>query len=67
MFDGGSYGWFYYRCFVAITFNFDYNFFQSVTVSPPNEAISIDFRPIKLQSELLRPITVAHITFKGEK
>ncbi|KAL4230243.1 hypothetical protein ACF0H5_010629 [Mactra antiquata] len=40
---------------------------SSVTVSPPNEAISVDFRPIKLQPDLLRQTPVAHITFKASK
>ena len=39
---------------------------QSVTISPPNDAISVDFRPMKIQPELLRQTTVAHITFRGE-
>lgn len=40
--------------------------FQSVSVSPPNDAISIDFRPLKLQPDSSRQYTVAHITFRGK-
>ncbi|XP_052793068.1 transmembrane protein 131-like isoform X2 [Mya arenaria] len=40
---------------------------SSVTVHPPNEAISVDFRPIKLQPDLLRQTTVARITFRASK
>ncbi|XP_060574251.1 transmembrane protein 131-like isoform X2 [Ruditapes philippinarum] len=40
---------------------------SSVTLSPPNEAVSVDFRPIKLQPELLRQTTVAHVTFRASK
>ncbi|WAQ99558.1 TM131-like protein [Mya arenaria] len=39
---------------------------SSVTVHPPNEAISVDFRPIKLQPDLLRQTTVARITFRAK-
>ena len=34
-------------------------------MSPPNDAISIDFRPAKLQPELMRQTAVAYISFKG--
>ncbi|XP_048778429.1 transmembrane protein 131-like isoform X3 [Ostrea edulis] len=40
---------------------------SSVTVSPPNEAINIDFRPTKLQPDILRHTSVARITFNAEK
>ncbi|XP_061164811.1 transmembrane protein 131-like isoform X1 [Saccostrea echinata] len=40
---------------------------SSVSVSPPNEAISIDFRPTKLQPDILRHTSVARITFNAEK
>ncbi|XP_052281424.1 LOW QUALITY PROTEIN: transmembrane protein 131-like [Dreissena polymorpha] len=40
---------------------------SSVTVHPPNEAITVDFRPIKLHPELLRQTTVAHVTFRASK
>ena len=50
---------------IIILLNKLFSAFQSVTVSPPNEAISIDFRPAKLQPELLRQTTVAYISFKG--
>ena len=40
--------------------------FQSVQVSPPNDAISVDFRPLKLQPDGTRQYTVAQITFRGE-
>lgn len=39
----------------------------SVTVSPPNDAISVDFRPTKIQPELLRQTTIAYVTFKASK
>ncbi|XP_070197652.1 transmembrane protein 131-like isoform X2 [Littorina saxatilis] len=39
----------------------------SVTVSPPNDAISIDFRPLKLQPDSSRQYTAAHITFRAVK
>ncbi|XP_076446798.1 transmembrane protein 131-like isoform X2 [Babylonia areolata] len=39
----------------------------SVSVSPPNDAISIDFRPLKLQPDSSRQYTVAHITFRAVK
>ncbi|XP_053399004.1 transmembrane protein 131-like isoform X2 [Mercenaria mercenaria] len=40
---------------------------SSVTVSPPNDAVSVDFRPIKLPPELLRQTTVAYVTFRASK
>ncbi|XP_059172508.1 transmembrane protein 131-like isoform X2 [Physella acuta] len=39
----------------------------SVNVSPPNDAVSVDFRPFKLQPDSSRPTTVAQITFKAVK
>lgn len=42
------------------------NLSQGVSVSPPNEAISIDFRPTKLQPDILRHTSVARITFNGK-
>ncbi|XP_005095325.1 transmembrane protein 131 isoform X2 [Aplysia californica] len=39
----------------------------SVNVSPPNNAVSVDFRPFKLQPDGSRPTTVAHITFRAVK
>ena len=38
-----------------------------ITVSPPNDAVSVDFRPIKLQPNSLKPTTVAQITFTASK
>ncbi|XP_041357021.1 transmembrane protein 131-like isoform X2 [Gigantopelta aegis] len=39
----------------------------SISVSPSNKAISIDFRPLKLQPDPNRHTTVAHITFNAVK
>ncbi|BFZ14499.1 hypothetical protein BsWGS_17535 [Bradybaena similaris] len=39
----------------------------SVNVSPPNAAVSVDFRPFKIQPDGSRPTTVAHITFRAVK
>ncbi|KAH9505685.1 hypothetical protein Btru_055497, partial [Bulinus truncatus] len=39
----------------------------SVNVSPPNDAVSVDFRPFKLQPDGSRPKTVAQITFRAVK
>lgn len=39
---------------------------QNVTISPPNSAISIDFRPIQLKPDVLQPVIVAFISFTGE-
>ncbi|KAK0064719.1 transmembrane protein 131 [Biomphalaria pfeifferi] len=39
----------------------------SVTVSPPNDAVSVDFRPFKLQPDGSRPTAVAQITFRAVK
>ncbi|GAB1597873.1 transmembrane protein 131-like isoform X1 [Argonauta hians] len=38
-----------------------------VSLSPPNDAISVEFRPMKLQPDILRPVTVAQITFRATK
>ncbi|RUS80317.1 hypothetical protein EGW08_011918, partial [Elysia chlorotica] len=35
----------------------------SVSISPPNDAVSVDFRPLKLQPDGSTASTVAHITF----
>ncbi|XP_046566823.1 transmembrane protein 131-like, partial [Haliotis rubra] len=40
---------------------------SSVNVSPSNDAVSIDFRPIKLQPDPGRQVTVAHITYNAVK
>ena len=48
-------------------FNMYVLFPQSVTVSPPNDAVSVDFRPTKMQPELLRQTTIAYVTFKGKE
>lgn len=39
----------------------------SVNVSPPNDAVSVDFRPFKLQPDGSRPTTIAQITFRAVK
>ncbi|XP_052077045.1 transmembrane protein 131-like isoform X3 [Mytilus californianus] len=39
----------------------------SVSVSPPNDAINIEFRPTKLQPDIVRHTTIAHVTFKASK
>ena len=36
-----------------------------MSVHPPNEAISVDFRPVKLQPEFPKQTTVAYVTFRG--
>ncbi|OWF37267.1 transmembrane protein 131-like isoform X2 [Mizuhopecten yessoensis] len=38
-----------------------------ITVSPPNNAISIEFRPIRLQPDIIRHTPVAQITFKAAR
>ncbi|ESO93808.1 hypothetical protein LOTGIDRAFT_228573 [Lottia gigantea] len=40
---------------------------SSITVSPPNDAISIDFRPSKLPANNQKITTIAHITYKAVK
>lgn len=40
--------------------------FQSVLLSPANEAVSVDFRPVRLPPDMMRFTTVAQITFKGK-
>ncbi|XP_013418594.1 transmembrane protein 131-like isoform X2 [Lingula anatina] len=40
---------------------------QSVSLFPPNDAVSIDFRPIKIQPDVLQPTTVATITYTASK
>ncbi|GFS24444.1 transmembrane protein 131-like isoform X4, partial [Elysia marginata] len=39
----------------------------SVSISPPNDAVSVDFRPFKLQPDGGTASTVAHITFTAVK
>ncbi|KAI0212835.1 transmembrane protein 131 [Lamellibrachia satsuma] len=39
----------------------------NVTISPPNSAISIDFRPIQLKPDVLQPVIVAFISFTASK
>ncbi|XP_029658546.1 transmembrane protein 131 isoform X2 [Octopus sinensis] len=38
-----------------------------VSLSPPNDAISVEFRPMKLQPDVLRRVAVAQITFRATK
>ncbi|KAK6172925.1 hypothetical protein SNE40_016488 [Patella caerulea] len=40
---------------------------SSIVVSPPNDAISIDFRPSKIPPDDKKQTTVAHITYKAVK
>ncbi|GFN80733.1 transmembrane protein 131-like isoform x2 [Plakobranchus ocellatus] len=42
-------------------------YITSVSVSPPNDALKIDFRPFKLPPSGSRASTVAHITFTAVK
>ncbi|KAL5012217.1 hypothetical protein ScPMuIL_010768 [Solemya velum] len=39
----------------------------SVSLYPPNDAISIDFRPTKVQADPLKQTVVAHISYKAVK
>ncbi|XP_064610189.1 transmembrane protein 131-like isoform X2 [Liolophura sinensis] len=39
----------------------------SVLLSPANEAVSVDFRPVRLPPDMMRFTTVAQITFKASK
>lgn len=40
--------------------------FQSVSVTPPNDAINVEFRgPVKLPSDVLQATPVAFISFTG--
>lgn len=41
-------------------------FLQNITVHPPNPAVSIEFRPTQLKSDVLHPAAVALISFNGE-
>ena len=45
--------------------NFHVIYLQSITVSPPNDAISIEFRPTKLQPDVLQTTPVALISYTG--
>ena len=44
----------------------DQSIFQDISVSPPNEAISVHFRPTHLKPDLWEPSTVAKISYNGK-